>query len=72
MSTIEANREPIQSSETQPAPPANASHVRWLSFLLFMAAVLLGIVIYSPFISAPKRNADLASRRNARQSQRST
>ena len=47
MSTIEANREPIQSSETQPAPPANASHVRWLSFLLFMAAVLLGIVIYS-------------------------
>jgi RND family efflux transporter MFP subunit len=47
MSTVEAKRDPIQSSEIQPAPLPDARRARWLSFLLVMAAVLLGIVIYS-------------------------
>ena len=47
MSTIEVNRDPIQSNETQSAPLPDARHARWLSFLVAMATVLLGIVIYS-------------------------
>ena len=47
MSTIEANRDPIQSSETQPAALPAAGRARWLSFIAFIAAVSLGIVIYS-------------------------
>jgi RND family efflux transporter MFP subunit len=47
MSTIEAKRDPIQFNETQPVPSPDARRARWLSFLVAMAAVLLGIVIYS-------------------------
>jgi RND family efflux transporter MFP subunit len=47
MSTIEANRDPIQSSETQPAPSPNARRARWLSYLVAMAVVSLGTVVYS-------------------------
>ena len=47
MSTIEANRDSSQSSDTQPAPLPNAGRARRLSLFVVMAAVTLGIVIYS-------------------------
>ena len=47
MSTIEANRDPIQSNEAQSAPLPDPRRARWLSLVVAVAAVLLGIVVYS-------------------------
>jgi RND family efflux transporter MFP subunit len=47
MSTIEANRDPIQSNEPRPAPLPDTKNAPWLSYVVAVAAVLLGIVIYS-------------------------
>jgi RND family efflux transporter MFP subunit len=47
MSTIEVNRGPVQSNEVQPAPLQDRGHALWLSIVVAVAALLLGIVIYS-------------------------
>ena len=47
MSTIEAHRDPIQSNEAQSAPLPDPRRARWLSLVVAVAAVLLGIVVYS-------------------------